>query len=980
MSIMTEDREQQLFFELKLVDWDIVLLNETWRPLKEEIWTSSGHLFLGAGGTAHSAGVAIILNKRWVQGFQGFKRTSERLCSLDLKVAGRMLRFIVPYMPTTWHSDALVEGMYSELSKICEEAKARGRVVTVGGDFNAVVGSRCHGESENVIGDHGLGERNERGQRLVDWATAENLMILNTKLRKPVDKQWTHQRGEHCRLIDYFLCEKRRWIEVRNLEATYDINVGTDHRCVNLLLRIKAPQTSRRKPRSRKADANLRGWKATDEMEYQGQLDAALLSAAKDDQLLKQSLEDRCLQIEDLLLEVGRKSQATAEQCLIASSCLEGKLKELIGARKAARQRGDKTSEARAAKLVQKEMKALTESRKRAKIDQILHQFRDLKRITGIRTGDKRAYVGNVRNPAGDIQSDRQAIADAFAEFYAELYACRDNDTGAAPVELPDSFESIPPVTAEELRTILRPMANRKSADAKGVVVELLKQSSSTFLQTIADLFNDVLSSNASVPAYWQQNLIKVLFKKGSPELVENYRPITILPILYKVFSKMLCARVNVYLSKAQSVDQAGFRSGFSCDDHLFVITLLSEMFAEFRRPLWIIAIDFRRAFDSINHQSLWTSLLAQGVPNAYVRFLLKLYDGQSGQVQTDCRSKSFRIERGVRQGDPISPILFNSALEDLMRKLSSQWAKKKGYGIQVDNRKLTNLRFADDLLLCANSFASAKSMLSDLMRVAEEYGLEVHETKTKFMWNGHGEGAGMAQTTVRGRPFEILDTHSSTMYLGRLFSFNSTHDVELKNRIGKAWGKFAMYRSELTGKWYDLDRRIKLFKAVVQPTLLYGCSGWTLTRERENMIRATQRKMMRRIMGTRREVIGDQIESWVDWVIRATRKAEDIVRKFDVPDWVEEVHRRRFRWAGHVARRHDGRWTREVLTWSVAGSRARGRPLARWTDTIIKFFNEMWGVDIKDNSFWLDLAEERERWQAAEPDYIAWVLRASDA
>ena len=259
MSIMTEERERQLLHELDGISWDIILLNETWRSKVVEIWTSTGHLFLGAGGTAHSAGVAIILNRRWVRGFQGFKRVSERLCALDLKVSGRKLRFIVPYMPTTWHPDAPVEGIYGELSKLCDEAKAQGRLVTVGGDFNAVIGTRRHGDSKHIVGDHGLGWRNDRGQRLVDWATAENLMILNTKLRKPIDKQWTHQRGGHRRLIDYFLCQKCRWIEVRNLEATYDINLGTDHRSVSLHLRIKIPQASRNKSKNGKAVTSLRG-------------------------------------------------------------------------------------------------------------------------------------------------------------------------------------------------------------------------------------------------------------------------------------------------------------------------------------------------------------------------------------------------------------------------------------------------------------------------------------------------------------------------------------------------------------------------------------------------------------------------------------------------------------------------------------------------------------------------------------------------
>jgi hypothetical protein len=399
-------------------------------------------------------------------------------------------------------------------------------------------------------------------------------------------------------------------------------------------------------------------------------------------------------------------------------------------------------------------------------------------------------------------------------------------------------------------------------------------------------------------------------------------------------------------------------------------------MFAEFRRPLWIVAVDFRKAFDSVNHDNLWAAMLEQGVPKTYVQFLRKLYDGQSGQVQTDCLSKRFDIGRGTRQGDPISPILFNSALEDLMRKLTSKWSQSRDHGIQIRSRKLTNLRFADDLLLCASSFRAARAMLIDLMEDAAKYGLEVHESKTKFLWNGHGERVAAKETSVQCRPFEILDEGGSTMYLGRLFSFFKTHDVELKNRINKCWAKFAMFRSELTSRSLDLERRLKLFKAVVQPTLLYGCSCWTLTREKEQLIRTTQRRMMRQIVGSRREMSNGQLEEWVDWIIRATREAEATMERYDVPDWVEEAHRRKFRWAGHVARRHDGRWTRDIRTWTVAGHRSRRRPLTRWTDSLNKFFSTMFSLERQaDNSFWMDLAENRDSWRAAESDYVHFVL-----
>ena len=107
-----------------------------------------------------------------------------------------------------------------------------------------------------------------------------------------------------------------------------------------------------------------------------------------------------------------------------------------------------------------------------------------------------------------------------------------------------------------------------------------------------------------------------MLFNKGDPKSVENYYwPITILPILYKLFSKVLLAKVKDILCAQQSVSQAGFRKGYACDDHLFVVTMLSEMFTEFQSPLWLVAVDFKKAFDCISHDCLWNSLREQGVP-----------------------------------------------------------------------------------------------------------------------------------------------------------------------------------------------------------------------------------------------------------------------------------------------------------------------------------------------------------------------------
>ena len=148
-----------------------------------------------------------------------------------------------------------------------------------------------------------------------------------------------------------------------------------------------------------------------------------------------------------------------------------------------------------------------------------------------------------------------------------------------------------------------------------------------------------------------------VLFKKGDQSMPEHYRPIAILPILYKLFSRVLCERVKGMLNGAQTCDQAGFRSGYSCDDHLFAITMMIEISLEWNQPLWVAAIDFKKAFDTVEHGGLWYSLIEQGVPLNYVDVLMRLYNGQRGQVRTDRDSKEFDVQRGTKQGEAVAGV-----------------------------------------------------------------------------------------------------------------------------------------------------------------------------------------------------------------------------------------------------------------------------------------------------------------------------------
>ena len=172
-------------------------------------------------------------------------------------------------------------------------------------------------------------------------------------------------------------------------------------------------------------------------------------------------------------------------------------------------------------------------------------QFKGIKEIAGIKKNCKHDFIGTVKNSQGELQSDRQGIADVFADFYSDLYACRGATASADAMETASALCAASPITANELRGQLRKTANGKSADSKGVVMELLKHSGDDFLEIVAQVFTDILDPASDIPEYWKQTRLKVLFKKGDPQLPDNYRPISILPILYKLFSKVLCARIK---------------------------------------------------------------------------------------------------------------------------------------------------------------------------------------------------------------------------------------------------------------------------------------------------------------------------------------------------------------------------------------------------------------------------------------------------
>lgn len=274
-----------------------------------------------------------------------------------------------------------------------------------------------------------------------------------------------------------------------------------------------------------------------------------------------------------------------------------------------------------------------------------------------------------------------------------------------------------------------------------------------------------------------------------------------------------------------------------------------------------------------------------------------------------------------------------------MLRKIQPIW-RRKGYGICLGldcTDRLTNVRFADELLLVVSSEKQVKQMLEDLIVAAKGIGIELHMGKSKVLTND--EGATQRVLRIGGASIDVLPMTESMDYLGRRLCLGELHDTEIDVRLDKAWRKFMSAKAELCGRHVRLSSRLRLCNAVVTPKFLYGSGTWTLTGECERRIRTMQRRMSRWMLGAGRrrvkanpnddeDAVTEPEESnveeemsheiWVDRLKRTTGLVEDQLRKNSLDDWCTAVQRKKWRWAGHMARRDDGRWSTRLLGWEA--------------------------------------------------------------
>lgn len=377
-------------------------------------------------------------------------------------------------------------------------------------------------------------------------------------------------------------------------------------------------------------------------------------------------------------------------------------------------------------------------------------------------------------------------------------------------------------------------------------------------------------------------------------------------------------------------MEQAGFRRGFSTVDHIHTLELIMEKYQEKQRTLYIAFIDYQKAFDTVIHNSIWESLKEQGVDETYIKIIQSIYKNNKGKIKLETLGPSFSIERGVRHGDPLSPTIFIAVLESVISKLD--WSKQ---GLYINGTYLSHLRFADDLALISESSSQLQNMVETLNQASGKVGLEMNITKTKTMTN-----SSKRPITINNKPLEYVEDY---VYLGKTLSFERKNkNIEIEKRIKLTWNKYwglkEIFKSDL-----PQDIKTKVMNSSLLPCLTYGCQTWKFTAETRKKIIVCQRGLERSMLKLRK------LDKIRHTKIRKITKATNALSHAKKMKW---------KWAGHVARLTDQRWTKKVTFWNgPLGKRRKGRPVTRWEDDI----------KVTAGSNWRKIAEDRDKWASLE-------------
>ena len=662
--------------------------------ISEMRWKGSGriqtddHTVIFSGSENRSEmGVGMIFNKKWSKKLTGFWPISERVLLAKLSTAPMPMNIVQVYAPTATSTDSEIEAFYDDVKTAINKCKSRDITMVIG-DWNAKVGNK---ESCSAVGPFGLDERNERGDRFIEWCDDHKMVISNTWFQNRKSRLYTWRSpGDRTRnQIDY-ICVNERWRNsILDCKTYPGADIGSDHNPVVAKVRVILKKTKATELRSRR-DYQSIDPATSHEIEHFGRQ-----IWTNEDRETKETTWEKfkrvCHLVDEKFVPVRKQHK---------NGWITEEILELMEKRRKVKfddKRYKEIDRIIKRKCMEEKMKYYDAQCNEIELTEKYMPRDHHQRIQQV-TGKKwknRKDSNVLKDKEGNIMIEKDQIIERWREYIEELYS--DDERLQETIKFEGELTGNK-IEKDEIVKAMNTMKTDKAIGTDEIPVETIRNLGNTGLDMLQKLFNEVYESGK-----WENEIMESTFipLPKKPKAIDciNFRTISIMNHSTKILLRIIINRMKNAIHAEVNECQYGFMPDKGTRNAVYVLNRIAERSKQVQKKVFCCFIDYTKAFDRVQHNILFEILSDLDVNDKDIRLMHNLYFGQKANIRVcNTKSENVDIKKGVRQGCVASPDLFSLYSEVIMRAIDRE------NGVNIGGHNITNIRFADDTVLTANT------------------------------------------------------------------------------------------------------------------------------------------------------------------------------------------------------------------------------------------------------------------------------------
>lgn len=812
---LNDVRKRRLVFTtLKKLKRSVILLQETHcRPGNARLWKSQwGHDMLLTDDSASSGGVAILFSRDLNPIIKDTHLShSNRFIMCRMELEGAIFKVFNVYMPTADKEREQIE-ILGEISKFLPEESEADETIILGGDFNVSMNDSLDRKGYSTPSIRNLAFRDNL-EALLDSLDLCDLW----RIQNPSTKAYTWSRAHKMARLDYIFIP---YSFGGHLQASNPRSFSfSDHRLVAIDInplslpkgkgfwRMKASLLNREDFRIKMRVFLVDKIKQTSDLPPDTRWDFLKLGIREFSMKYYSELKRKNAELERALenrLEELEKEMPVSD---LSSEEYQSTKRELFQIQLLEARESMIRSRTKWVSLADRPSKYFLNLEKKNFEDRTVASIFNDDGVLLTQPHDVLAYQ--------KLYFSKQQAASSHSLFNPATEVDPFSQSVDNPIEETDRQELNTQLTLDELERALKLMKAGKSPGSDGIPSEFFR----AFWDLVGPLLLAALSHSLDkgfLSPDQRRAVVTLIPKKGRDKrYLSNWRPISVLNTDYKLLAKAMALRLSTILPKIIHYNQTGFVKNRYIGDSIKNTHSIFEFLESTGRQGLILSLDFKAAFDSLDHSYLFRILQAYGVGQQFFNWTRVLYaDTESSILNRGISSGWFPFKRGIRQGCPLSPLLFVLAVERLADSIRAN-SSIRGIDILDSHTKLQ--QFADDTTLFVRDESSLLESLETISEFSRFSGLHLNLQKTQAI--------NIGDIQLSSNPSREIIWRNSVKILGIVFSKENNDLKDYQENFLPALNKMKSITSDWTWRNISLKGKTVILNSLIFPIIHYQCT-----------------------------------------------------------------------------------------------------------------------------------------------------------